>query len=327
MHIDPEADLLPDAVSDAFAGWLTATPRDTPVCAVHDRDVDGLAAGFLWEQFLGGLGFTAARAWMPAPGETLFGNGFARRVGQAFPASLFLLTLHPARQALLPSWPRYDLHPADVAWQHPPNPAWAVHARGEPLAPAAARPWVAALGTVACFGTRASFPFMREIKARYTGKYLQAVADLLAAALCHGSDVGPLAAQAIEAHESPRALMQSAGAVALALRAAAADVSGALQAAEVVQPQLLGRLAIIEVAAAAHIEALVAARWSARLPGHIVLAVNLWQAAAHYAARSSSGIAVQDFLRTFARTGVPLPVGPDGRGEVTREAWEAWRAA
>jgi hypothetical protein len=327
MHIDPEADLLPDAVCDAFAAWLANTPRDAAVCAVHDRDVDGLAAGLLWERFLGGLGFTAACVRMPAPGETLFSDGFARRVADATPASLFLLTLHPARRALLPPWPRHDLCPATVAWQHPPNPAWAVHALGEPLVSAAARPWVAALGTVACFGTRASFPFMREIKARYTGKHLQAVAELLAAALCHGNDVAPLAARAIEAHDTPRALMQSGSAEALALRAAAADVTGALQAAEAAQPQLFGRLAIIEIAAAAHIEALTAARWSARLPGHIVLAVNLREAGARYAARSRAGIAAQDFLRTLGRAGAPLPVGPDGRGEVTRGDWEAWRAA
>lgn len=305
---DPDAEAHDATLDQALEGIA----HDAALVVPHDGEVDGVVAALILQRALQLLGFTDVAlvhvdafdpAAMPTPPPT-------RRVIDA--ATLYTGPTSPTLE---------QVSHAYSTWE-----ACAALADVDPLA------WLACLGGRDIEAPAAPFEFMRDTQRLVTGKYLRQ-ARLLIHTAQYGSQFSPAGlARALLSHRDPRQLMQGIGPDAAALHGAAREVNDALALLAGCVPAPCGRVALLQLASPTPLQRLLARRWQARLPDHVLVVANDDPTSADVglAVRSHTGMRPIDFLRCLALPPElvwhPEVDGHGLRGRCPRAVWPAARA-
>jgi single-stranded-DNA-specific exonuclease len=328
--------MTPDEVRAAFASFLDATPRDAPVLVFHDFDADGITAAIVLQRTLERLGFTNVERLATMRERDAWSEANRARIAAARPHTLFLLDLGSRDEPLLDGARccLIDHHRPDgvppgallltaYAWDPIPNTSLLVYDLCAPLADVGDLDWIAAIGALSDVGERAPFPLLASVRKRYAMSDLKEATALVNAARRAADDRPETAARALLAHASPRELVRSGSSDVAALRAARAEVQGAMAEAKKAAPQFSGDVALIRVRSRCQVHPVIAQIWRTRLPKYVVLVANdgYLPGRVNFSARSAPGVDLIAFLRAH---------GVDARGHdqatggsVTLDEWEA----
>ena len=292
---------------------LTTLPRHTACVLLHDWDIEGVVAGVVWQRSMQKLGFAQAEACTTA---------------QTAPDTRYFSlqrTPEPHALPLLPGKPQPHVTPVSL-----PFSMWEAF---QPIAASDELAWLAALDAGEATQIAAPMTFVRDVRRRFTAKFLQQVRVLVSQSR-HAAyfDLAALG-RALHAHASPRQLMQSQHPDVIALRNAAAEVNSALAAIDHLVPQPCGRMALLTFTSATPLQHFLVRKWQGQFPDRVVVVANeyIHDAQIHWVARSNSQLRPVDFFRSL---NIPATVqilcdrdGAAASGHCKPDAWPAVRRA
>jgi hypothetical protein len=275
---------------DAWESFMQALPHGADVEVVHGGSVDAMCSAALASTGLQDLGFVVLllRRVEEAADVTFFAGGQVFRLAEA--------SLAGAPQAV-------------AAWN-----LWTLFDERRDMQALA---WLAAVPLLERHGLRASSPFLKMAKAGHTLKALRTLLTWCVLAPHAESELRDELVAALCSHRDPRALARSKHASVVRLRDAEAAIAAAQVVAGSTTPHLAGHLALIRMCSACQIQSLVAAEWSRRLPGYVVMVANEAADRVRLATCSASRLKLDDFFRSLA-----LPTDFVADGEVARSTWE-----
>lgn len=317
-----------EASGAALAVFLTQTPKTARIVCLHDCDADGVAAGVVWQRAMERLGYLDLVRVIPDRERNAWTAENKRRVADAFTGAageraLFVLDLgsqsHPVIDGVHTCFidhhrpegvPDGDTLISGYPWDPIPNTSLMVYDLFSPHADLSDLDWVAAIGTLSDLGERAPFSLIGDTKKKYTAKYLKEATAMVNAARRCSRYEPETAAEALLAHDAPKAFVLAEDALAARLREDRAEVAAELTEAKKAAPVFSGRAALIRIHSPCQIHPLIAQIWRTRLPKYIVICANdrFLPGRVNFSVRSDDGTNVLEFLG-----GIALDLG-EGEG-------------
>jgi hypothetical protein len=295
---------------EAARRFLQELPSSGTVIAA-DRDVDGLSAAVLTRRALESLGRTAVIV-VARRGEHVHAEGMRARLRALAPAALVVVDMGSRGEPILPGvatlvvdhhQPR-GLPPGAVvvtAFGRPPvapTSLLAFHVLRQ-IADVDDLAWLALLGTVADASVTAPFPVLAAWLERYGRRDTTEAVALLNAARRAADDAVAVARDVLEQARSPRDVARGGGPGVATLRAARRAVHAEVQRCARIAPRVTNGVALVRFASPMQVHPLVAARWSARLHGLVVIAANdgYLPGRVNFAMRTTADVNLVDLLR------------------------------
>jgi single-stranded-DNA-specific exonuclease len=298
----------------AFAGFLSATPRDARIMVFHDSDADGVTAGVVLVRALERLGFTSIMRSPPTRERDAWSDENRAIIAAHDPEALFVLDLGSRNEVLVAGVRScfIDHHRPDgvapgallitaYSWDPIPNTSLIVYDLCSTVVDVSDIDWIAAIGVLSDIGERAPFPLIAQVKKRYAMSDLKEVTTLVNAARRASLYQPEAAARALLTHGSARELRHSDAGDVQALRAAREEVKLEMAEAKKAAPKFSGNVALIRVHSPAQVHPVIAQIWRTRLPKYIVIVANdgYMPGRVNFSMRSASGINLLDFLRAI----------------------------
>lgn len=290
---------VPEAQRDAWDGFVRSLAAGHRVEVWHGSDVDSLCAAAVAAGGLGALGFSVVFRRGPIPA----GEGEGPRLD---------VTRAPERTGAFALVTAAD--PAEGA--RAPVLAWRLWMLLEEHCSMEAFAWLAAVPLLERHGVRGVSPFLKVAKTRYTAKFLRHLLTWCELAPHGECDLTDVMLQALCTHRDPRALINGKDTAVAELRAAEAAITLARLEANGATPHLAGHLALIRMRSPCQVQSLVAAEWSGRLPGYVVMVANEGDDRVGIATFSASPLEMDDFLGSLA-----LPADFVAHGQVSVPTW------
>lgn len=299
----------PPEALEAGRAFLAAPRSRWLLCP--DGDVDGLTAGLLVHRTLERLGAENIAVELLHKGERLHSETFLERLRAHAPDAVVLADQGSRPESLLAGVPTLviDHHqPKGFAPEVTPVSAFGcepvVASSGlayelcRPLVPLEDLRWLALLGTAADLSLDAPFPeLMADAKALGKKNVTEAIALLNAprrSSLGDSRAAWNVLTRASSPSDIAKGLVEGTERLVDARKEVNAEIARCSTAA----PKFAGPVALISISSPARVHALMAARWSNRLPKYIALAANHGYAEdrVHFSMRTRNGTDLIAFL-------------------------------
>lgn len=274
---------------ERFATFLAGVPRDARMVVFCHYDADGLAAGALLGRALPRLGLERVEVVPSLRGESAFSDEARSRLRARDAEALIVTDLGVHRYGVLPDVPTLfvDHHrpsgePAGAVvisgygWGPIPNSAWMAFELLRTLVDVEDLAWLAAVGTLSDLGDGAPWPELKDIKKRFTARWLKEAVVLINAARRAGKFDIHTPMRLLMEVEHPRAVSEDVSRGADRLHAYRQEVNAELQKARRQAPRFStsGPFALIRLHSRCQIHPLIAQQWRGRLRDHAVIAAN-----------------------------------------------------
>lgn len=310
-----------DKISEArqrFSGFLRDAGRGERLCALHDTDADGLAAGVIWQRALERADAGTVERVLPDRSRSPWTADNRARLREHTPDALFVLDLGSRPEKLLEAVPTcyIDHHRPDgvpegdvlisaYGWEPTPSTSLLMWELARGVADVTDLDWIAAVGIVGDLGDQAPFDLLQAVKEKYTAKWLKEATVLVNAAR-RGRHYAPeRAARALLEHNDPHELATSKSPDVAFLREARQEFNDALNEAKSVAPVIQNGVALIRLHSPCQVHPVVAQIWSRRLEGLVVIAANegYLPGRVNFSARGGPGGSLIEFLRSVEPPG------------------------